>query len=160
MTYQEQLKHPMWQKRRLEILALYGFECSECGDKETQLHVHHKYYEKSKKVWEYPDSAYTCLCSNCHSLEHIMADRLNKVIGLLSSAEKERVLGYSLACGDPFDFEPASPEMIDGMSDYFRIPSSLLLDFVIHSDCRDLETLNNFAISLFDNEESYRKRGM
>lgn len=34
------------------------------------LHTHHKYYQKDKLPWEYPDSALITLCWRCHELEH------------------------------------------------------------------------------------------
>lgn len=67
MTYQEQLRHPLWQKRRLEVMASHDFKCEKCGDKETTLNVHHKRYDYTLKLWEYPDHDLSCLCENCHS---------------------------------------------------------------------------------------------
>lgn len=34
------------------------------------LHVHHKYYQLSRKPWEYPDNALTTLCWQCHTELH------------------------------------------------------------------------------------------
>ena len=34
------------------------------------LDTHHKYYQKGKLPWEYPDSALVTLCRTCHELEH------------------------------------------------------------------------------------------
>lgn len=42
LSYAEQLKHPNWQRRRLQIMERDGFKCANCGDSESQLHVHHK----------------------------------------------------------------------------------------------------------------------
>ena len=53
MNYSEQLKSPMWQKKRLEILNRDNFTCQDCGDTESQLQVHHKSYVFGNKVWEY-----------------------------------------------------------------------------------------------------------
>jgi hypothetical protein len=67
MTYQEQLKHPKWQKKRLEILERDKFKCSICGDTDVTLHVHHKVsYDNNKKPWEYSDNDYETLCEHCH----------------------------------------------------------------------------------------------
>ena len=44
--YNEQIKSPKWQKVRLRILERDNWECTMCGDTETQLQVHHKYYSK------------------------------------------------------------------------------------------------------------------
>lgn len=68
MNYAEQLKSPMWQKKRLEILERDKFTCQICLDTETQLHIHHQSYDKTyqTKAWEYPNHVYKTLCSDCH----------------------------------------------------------------------------------------------
>jgi hypothetical protein len=68
MKYKEQLQHPKWQKKRLTILNRDKFTCQICGDKETQLHVHHKEY--SGKAWEAKDEDLTTICKHCHKLTH------------------------------------------------------------------------------------------
>lgn len=52
--------------RRLKILERDGAACTLCGDTETELHIHHEYYEYGKKVWDYPDEALKTLCKVCH----------------------------------------------------------------------------------------------
>lgn len=75
MTYADQLKSPLWQKKRLEILNRDKFTCQICSDTETTLHIHHKEYDKTYQTlaWQYPDDNYTTLCSDCHEAitEHI-----------------------------------------------------------------------------------------
>ncbi|MCH8041761.1 MAG: hypothetical protein IH977_15675 [Nitrospinae bacterium] len=56
-SYYDLLKHPKWQKKRLRIMERSGFECESCGDNESMLSVHHSYYEKGKKPWEYDDES-------------------------------------------------------------------------------------------------------
>jgi len=68
MTYSDQLKDPRWQKKRLEILQRDAFQCSECGDDKSTLHVHHLYYVSKRMVWDYPEFALTTLCEECHGL--------------------------------------------------------------------------------------------
>jgi hypothetical protein len=65
-NYAIKLKHPNWQKKRLQILSRDKFTCKLCGDTETTLHVHHKYYENGKDPWEYPNTALVTLCQHCH----------------------------------------------------------------------------------------------
>lgn len=77
MTYSEQLKSPMWQKKRLEIMQKYNFQCQMCFDKNMQQHVHHKYYLKNIKAWEYKDECYTLLCNKCHSATHKTIEQIN-----------------------------------------------------------------------------------
>jgi len=75
MTYAEQLKSPLWQKKRLEIFERDKFTCQICGDTETQLQVHHQSYDKTyqTKAWEYHNHVYKTLCADCHNelTEHI-----------------------------------------------------------------------------------------
>ena len=67
MNYSEQLKSPMWQKKRLEILNRDNFTCQDCGDTESQLQVHHKSYVFGNKAWEYDNDNLVTLCETCHS---------------------------------------------------------------------------------------------
>lgn len=70
MEFKEQYKHPNWQKKRLEILERDNYTCVECGETEKTLHVHHDYYARSKKIWEYDDEFLQTLCEDCHSERH------------------------------------------------------------------------------------------
>lgn len=67
MNYSEQLKSPMWQKKRLEIMQRDNFTCQDCGDTESQLQVHHKSYVFNKNAWQYEDDNFITLCETCHS---------------------------------------------------------------------------------------------
>ena len=60
---------PRWQKKRLAIMSRDDWACQVCGDKEDTLHVHHRYYLKGRKPWEYPDEALVTLCAACHEEE-------------------------------------------------------------------------------------------
>lgn len=68
MTYQEKLKDPRWQKKRLKILERDDWACQKCFDTESTLHIHHRYYKKCEP-WEYPDDALVTLCEECHEEE-------------------------------------------------------------------------------------------
>lgn len=70
MTYQEQLKSPKWQKKRLEILNRDEFTCQNCGETDSELHVHHLFYLRNIKVYDYPDKFYITLCKGCHENIH------------------------------------------------------------------------------------------
>lgn len=71
-SYGEKLRSPKWQKRRLEILNRDNFSCRLCGDKESQLHVHHLRYEKGADPWDYSDISLVTVCENCHEELHQM----------------------------------------------------------------------------------------
>ena len=64
--YAELLKHPLWQKKRLEVMQRDGFMCKLCYDDETTIHVHHTSYKKDLAPWEYSDTELVCLCKDCH----------------------------------------------------------------------------------------------
>jgi hypothetical protein len=66
IDYSEKLKHPLWQKKRLEIFNRDDFTCQICGDTETQLHVHHKKYFEGVYPWEYDNKQLITYCENCH----------------------------------------------------------------------------------------------
>ena len=83
MDYSEQYKHPEWQKKRLEILQRDEFRCLNCGEKEKELHVHHCYYEKDKKAWNYPGKCYITLCHVCHEKWHRLKNSIDKNLSLL-----------------------------------------------------------------------------
>lgn len=53
LSWSQQYKHPQWQRKRLEALEAAGWECENCGEKETTLNVHHKRYVKGRMIWEY-----------------------------------------------------------------------------------------------------------
>lgn len=57
---------PRWQKLRLKILERDRFKCMVCQDKDSTLHVHHRVYEKKKKIWEAKPDNLVTLCEKCH----------------------------------------------------------------------------------------------
>lgn len=95
LTYGEQLRHPNWQRKRLEMLEAAGWQCSNCGGKETTLHVHHKQYIKGRMAWEYSEHELAVLCEPCHEDEHALADELKEFLTLVGSRQALAVLyGY------------------------------------------------------------------
>jgi hypothetical protein len=66
MTYSKKLQNPLWQKKRLEILQRDEFQCIHCGCNDKELHVHHRWYQFGKDIWDYPDSCFETLCFECH----------------------------------------------------------------------------------------------
>ncbi len=65
-AYQRALQDPRWQKRRLQILERDHWRCTQCGDTQTELQVHHRWYTPGAAPWESPDSALVTLCAPCH----------------------------------------------------------------------------------------------
>jgi len=68
-TYQEKLKDPRWQKKRLGILERDEHQCKGCGEIDIRLHVHHKTYLPSREPWDYPSELLVSLCECCHNDE-------------------------------------------------------------------------------------------
>ncbi len=64
--YRSKLQNPLWQKRRLEIMELANWKCSNCLTQTKELHVHHMLYRRGKEPWEYEDCELMCLCESCH----------------------------------------------------------------------------------------------
>lgn len=75
LSYKEQIAHPLWQKKRLEVFERDNYTCQICLDKDTQLHVHHTEYDKTYQTmaWQYPNNVYKTLCKDCHQAitEHL-----------------------------------------------------------------------------------------
>jgi hypothetical protein len=67
--YSELLRDPRWQKRRLEVMNRDNFTCQHCGETTRTLNVHHCYYDRGKKPWEYPIASLVTLCCDCHEFE-------------------------------------------------------------------------------------------
>jgi 5-methylcytosine-specific restriction endonuclease McrA len=59
-----------WRSKRATIVAQANFKCVECGAGDCRLEVHHLYYVKGKRLWEYPEKALKSLCSACHKEWH------------------------------------------------------------------------------------------
>jgi hypothetical protein len=74
MTYSKKLKHPKWQKKRLEILKRDKFKCKKCGDEETTLHVHHLEY--GSDPWDIENTFLVTLCEDCHKVVESLKDRI------------------------------------------------------------------------------------
>lgn len=96
-SYWKLLKHPEWQKKRLLIMDRAGFECEECGVKDVTLNVHHTYYKKGAKPWEYEDSSLRCLCEDCHKITHELAEDMKTILRVVGTHNFVRVFGYALA---------------------------------------------------------------
>lgn len=69
MKYSEQLEDPRWKNKRIKILKRDKCRCTICNSEEN-LNIHHKYYVKGHKAWDYPNSALITLCNSCHNTWH------------------------------------------------------------------------------------------
>ena len=59
-----------WKFKRFKILVRDNFQCQDCYEKSSELHVHHNYYIKDSMPWEIDSLALTSLCRQCHSKRH------------------------------------------------------------------------------------------
>ena len=73
VTYEEQLKQPEWLAKRQQFLGFDGVCCNSCGKTRYQiaiLELHHRYYQRCRMAWQYPDQAFLVLCRRCHQGLH------------------------------------------------------------------------------------------
>ena len=80
-NYSDELKSPLWQRKKTEIQIRDNFKCCLCGRDDIQIHVHHLAYLKGLKAWEYDNEMLVCLCELCHELAHI---EMPKIIAIIS----------------------------------------------------------------------------
>ena len=105
MTYSEQLKHPNWQKKRLEMLTAADWCCTQCGTKEITLHVHHKQYAKGRMAWEYQSHELEVLCEECHEKAHVISDELKFLLLQVDNTEALALLAGFHFKSDWFDWK-------------------------------------------------------
>jgi hypothetical protein len=80
MSYAEQLKHPNWQRKRLEVLESADWACEQCDGRDVTLHVHHRRYVKGRMAWEYSEQELQVLCEPCHHLQHEKQELLDRIL--------------------------------------------------------------------------------
>lgn len=99
-TYQEMLRRPEWLCRRAEVIRAAGCECEECGLRgegpypDRGFQVHHRYYLRGRKPWEYPDDALACLCERCHAGLGLLDEELRFLVGHLDAGDVERLVAH------------------------------------------------------------------
>lgn len=147
-TYWELLQHPLWQKKRLEVLSRDGFECSDCGSTEKMLHVHHSYYEKGLKPWEYPSESLHSLCQDCHGKAQDWMKLLHREIGSVPLYRIETVIGFIRALVGQEDLNaPMSVEsfgVAEGVASYFGTHPEFVINN-LRDGVIDSETLHRLV---------------
>lgn len=98
-SYSEQLHDPRWQKKRLEILERDGWKCRGCFREEKELHVHHAYYRKGKKPWEYDNAVLSTFCGDCHA----KISETNKIICQALSNEYGTIVNCEIGNKELFE---------------------------------------------------------
>ena len=91
--YEELLKDPRWQKIKLEIFQRADWQCEQCRDKTTELHVHHTFYD-GRNFGNTLNDSLKCLCKTCHNSEHYKKMRMQRSEeeGLLAKRRCKRIL--------------------------------------------------------------------
>lgn len=110
LSYRDQLLHPKWQRKRLEVMDLAGFKCALCGDGDTTLNVHHRRYVSGRMAWEYDTSEMECLCRPCHQRHHDARGILERLIdhSEMSGGVAIGLIGGHLDAGLGLDHEAAA----------------------------------------------------
>lgn len=93
IAWKDQYKHPNWQRTRAESLKAADYTCQRCGDKENQLHVHHKRYVKGRMIWEYAIEELEVQCEPCHELSHAEKDAFQEFVARIPSEAIPEILG-------------------------------------------------------------------
>lgn len=127
LTYREQLKHPNWQRRRLERLNASDWECQDCGSKETTLHVHHKRYVRGRMAWEYSDEELMVLCEECHEVAHSVERQMAELFVGADRREALALFAGFNAQNDAVDQDVLSAAMdVDPLSFHIGVCANLL----------------------------------
>lgn len=66
----ENLSFALQWNEEEKVNAICFTEIISEDDKFADLNIHHKYYIRDKKAWEYEDKSLITLCEKCHQLEH------------------------------------------------------------------------------------------
>ena len=99
-TYADNFKKPEWQKFRLEKLQAADWQCEHCRSKDEQLHIHHYWYERGRKPWDYNDEAIAVLCDRCHEDWHSIKDDLDQDIADMGRLGRYVMVRFSLLMAD------------------------------------------------------------
>lgn len=94
LTYSEKLRNPRWQRKRLEIWDRAGNKCENCNDSEFEMHVHHKWYERGREPWEYPNEALALLCSECHKQAQVTKLLMDKLVGTMTIEQQDSIVFF------------------------------------------------------------------
>ncbi|RTL02967.1 MAG: HNH endonuclease [Neisseriaceae bacterium] len=147
LTYLQQLRHPNWQRRRLEALNLADFTCQRCFGTEKPLHVHHKQYIKGRLAWEYGDSELIVLCDSCHDHEHALLEGLK--LAIANSWQRPEDIA-SVVSGMSMPFAAGQ----DGLQ-----AAAALIDNLRVLSADNLIRIHSLAVELFGEQMAENKEG-
>lgn len=108
-TYQQKLKSPKWQKKRLEIMQRDNFYCQNCGNNDSILNVHHKKYVFGKEIWDYDNDDLITVCEYCHSeiteLKKTIKNNLDNHFVFREYLEELNIIVENIKNYNPYDLQ-------------------------------------------------------
>lgn len=130
---------PRWQEKRLRIMDRDGFTCICCASTEKTLHVHHRAYEKGKRIWDTPEADLITLCEDCHENVEAMVRDVRSIGDRIQWMHMTRMCDYN-----PIDLlQDLSREAcrnplwgIDAMKKFEDLVVSLIVSSP-HSGCQE-----------------------
>lgn len=136
-SYYEKLKDPRWQKKRLEVMELNNFECSECGDRKNTLNIHHPAYKKGADPWCYEADELMCVCEQCHKACHSENDVLTSLLFTLRTDVNRRdsvmfIAGFLAAFmhDSPFPLDVHGDEYAKGIAFFFKAKTKDVISLI------------------------------
>jgi NMD protein affecting ribosome stability and mRNA decay len=105
-----------------------GFKCHSCGkgeDDAITLNVHHSYYEKGKKPWEYDDETLVTMCDTCHVIRHRRDKFVRTQMAMLTNKQYNGLLNIMTPYGGVDFFESMSNCQIANVNILSEIAKSL-----------------------------------
>ncbi len=145
LSFADQIKHPNWQRKRLEVLESAGWECENCGAEETTLNVHHKQYVKGRMYWEYERHELECLCEKCHKTHHEAQDGLKRLLAEINQHEAFGVIAGFHYASDWVD-KANVHQARDG--DALSFAAGFVAYLTHNLDIDDMRLVAAFAVSL------------
>lgn len=147
MAYADDLRHPKWQRKRLEVMQAADWRCSSCSSEDRTLHVHHRRYVKGRKPWEYDNTDLISLCEECHTLFHQVDDRYKDLESSRKQAILQKTLGSNseLVRRGPFAFAKHPHKANESL--VIHVPSCAWHGFTLSLEA---------AVGLFDSEPTQR----
>lgn len=144
MSYSDLLRDPRWQRKRLEVMQRADFACEDCGDRDTTLNVHHTFYTKGAKPWEYDTASLRCLCENCHAEVTDDVREIQRLAGSIGHYARGEVVGmlrafaaqehwtvWALCNDDTPSVLLETDEQLDGAAKALLVDRDELLDMLV-----------------------------
>jgi hypothetical protein len=158
-SYYELLRRPEWQKKRLAVMNAADFSCQECGATERTLNVHHRFYKKGAKPWEYVDEDLVCLCEECHRDRHELQVDLGRRLGRLPHQWLEHVNGYAagllLNMGEVGDVPCPTSDFAMGLASVYGLsPWWVWADRILAERVRDGSVSHELLAALADERKT------